>query len=135
MNQNSNPLPQSWRWDPADYQQLGVVFSKFIATLNVFGLAVYNLLNGGLGFANLQRSLYSVTVLAGATTALKFVNPLPIAPSGVHVVQAQLVSANPTALTNPVFAGNWYFDGVNISILNVTGLTSGQSYRIVLEIM
>ncbi len=131
----ANNLPPQWRYDYGDYSGLGAVFQKFLANLNLFTLAVYNLLNGGIGFSNMQRAIYSATVLADTTTPLSFVNPLPILPSGVAVVKAQLTSSPSTALTNAVSAANWYYDGRTIHILNISGLTAGTSYQISVEVM
>lgn len=130
----ANNLPPVWRFDFGDYSALGSVFQKFLANLNLFTLSVYNALNGGLGFSNMQRSIYSQTILAAATTSLSFVNPLPIQPSGVAVVKVTLVGANATAITSAVSAANWYYDGKNINILNISGLTPGSSYQISLEV-
>jgi vancomycin permeability regulator SanA len=131
----ANNLPPVWRFDFGDYLPLGSDFQKFLANANLFTLAVYNALNKGLGFANLQRSLYSTTVLAASTTPLSFVNPLAIAPSGLAVVQVLQTGKVNTALANAVSAANWYYDGKNINVLNISGLTSGQNYQIVLEVM
>ena len=131
---NSN-LPPVWRFDFGDYSALGPIFQKFLANLNLFTLAIYNLVNGGIGFSNMQRTVYSVTVTAGATTPLVFVNPLTIAPSGVAVVQVLLKGKTSTAIANAVSAANWFYDGKNINILNIAGLTNGSSYQIYLEVM
>lgn len=131
----ANNLPPVWRFDFGDYLGLGSVFQKFLSNLNLFTLAVYNALNKGIGFDNLQRSLYSTTVLAGATTPLSFVNPLTIAPSGLAVVQVLQEGNVNTALVDAVSVANFYYDGRNINVLNITGLTSGEAYRIVLEVM
>jgi hypothetical protein len=131
----SSNLPPVWRFDFGDYSSLGPVFQKFLANLNLFTLAVYNLLNGGIGFTNLQRAIYSTTVLAGTTTPLVFVNPLTVAPSGIAVVKVLLSGKTNTALTSAVSAANWYYDGKSVNILNITGLTSGSTYEISLEVM
>lgn len=128
-------LPPIWRFDFGDYVSMGASFQKFLANLNLFTLNVYNALNGGIGFANMQRTIYSATVTAGATTSLKIVNPLPIAPSGVTLVKATVKGADNTVITNAVSACNWTFDGKNINILNIAGLTNGTAYNISLEIM
>lgn len=128
------PLPPTWRFSFEDYSGLGSVFQKFLSNLNLFTLAVYNLLNGGIGYANMQRAIYSTTVLAGTTTPLVFVNPLPVTPSGVFLAQVLLVGATNAAITNAVCVANWFYDGVNINILNIAGLTSGSSYQISVEI-
>ena len=121
----SNPLPQVWRWDFGDYVSLGSTFQKFIANLNLFSLAVYNLLNGGIGFANLQRTIYSIPVIGGKS--IEFVNPLPIAPSGLTVAQ---VSPAPV---NAVDVSGWSFDGKNISVTPL-GLTSATQYTLTMEV-
>jgi hypothetical protein len=131
---NTNPLPSTWRFDFGDYTSMGATFQKFLGNLNLFTLAIYNLVNGGLGFANMQRAIYSQTVLAGTTTPLVFANPLPIPPSGIHVVQVLLQGKTQTAMTTAVFAGNFFYDGKNINILNVVGLTQGSTYSLSLEV-
>ncbi len=131
----SSNLPPVWRFDFGDYSALGSVFQKFLANLNLFTLAVYNILNGGIGFTNLQRAIYTTSVLAGTTTPLVFVNPLTIAPTGLAVVKVLLSGKTNTALTSAVSAANWFYDGKNINILNITGLTNGSTYSISLEVM
>ena len=130
----ANNLPQIYKFDFADYTSLGTTFQKFLSNLNLFTQAVYSFMNGGVGFANLQRTIYTTQVTAGSTTPLTFVNPLTISPSGVSVVKVFLQANNATAITNAVTANNFYFDGKNINILNITGLTSGSTYTISLEV-
>lgn len=130
----ANNLPPLWRFDFGDYTSLGATFQKFLANLNLFSLSVYNLLNKGIGFANMQRTIYSTTVRAGSTTPLTIVNPLSIVPSGVSVAQVQLHGNTNVAITSAVSAANWIYDGKNISILDITGLTNGSTYLISLEI-
>jgi hypothetical protein len=127
-------LPPVWRFDFGDYTSLGATFQKFLSNINLFTLAVYNALNGGIGFQNLQRAIYSVTVTAGTTTPLTFVNPLSIAPSGISIVRVLLPGKTNTPLANAVSAANWIYDGKYITVLNITGLTSGLSYQISLEV-
>lgn len=131
----ANNLPPLWRFDYSDYSGLGSVFQKFLSNLNLFTLNVYNLLNGGIGFANMQRSIYTVTVTAKTTTTISFVNPLPVAPSGVVLVRAVVSTATSTPITNAVSVANWGFDGKNINILSVPGLTVGTSYTLSIEVM
>ena len=129
------PLPPVWKWDFGDYSSLGATFQKFLANLNLFSLAVYNLFNGGIGFANVQRAIYSVTLTAGNVTPLSFVNPLDIAPSGLSLVQCLAIGNTAQALSTSVSVGNWSYDGKNINVLNVSGLVSGVQYQIALEVM
>lgn len=131
----ANNLPPVWRFDYGDYSGLGAIFQKFLANLNLFTLSVYNALNGGIGFSNMQRTIYSATVVAASTTTLSFVNPLAIAPSGVSVVKVLLTGSTATAIANAVTACNWYYDGKNINVLNIAGLTAGSTYQISLEVM
>ena len=135
MANPSNPLPPVFRFDFGDYTSLGSVFQKFLANLNLFTLAVYNLLNKGIGFQNLQRSIYTTSVLASSTTPLSFVNPLTVPPSGLCLVQVLLEGKTQTTLTSSISVANWVFDGRNINILNIAGLTSGKNYQISVEVM
>ena len=130
----SNNLPSLWRFDYGDYTSLGSTFQKFLANLNLFTLAVYNLLNGGIGFANMQRTIYRTTVTASTVTPLSFVNSLTIAPSGLSVVQVLAVGTTPQALSTSVSAANFVYDGKNINILNISGLVAGVTYNIALEV-
>ena len=135
MANGNQPLPSTWRFDYGDYSPLGATFQKFLSNLNLFTLAVYNILNGGVGFQNLQRTIYSVTLTAGQVTPISFVNPLPIAPSGLSLVQCLAQGNTPQALSSSVSVGNWTFDGSTITILNVSGLVAGVTYKLSLEIM
>ena len=131
----ANNLPPIWRFDWSDYQELGTAFQKFIANLNLFTLAVYNLMNGGIGFANMQRSIYNKTVTAASTTTFSFVNPLPIVPSGLSLVKVSLASNGAAAVTSAVSIASWYYDGKNINVLSVPGLTSVLTYNLSIEVM
>ena len=128
-------LPNLWRFDFGDYSTLGSTFQKFLANLNLFTLAIYNIVNGGITFENMERSIYKVTITAGNITPMSFVNPLSIAPSGLHLVQALAVGNTPQALTSSVSVGNWDYDGKNINIYNISGLVTGVTYQIALEVM
>ena len=128
-------LPPTWRFDFGDYLPLGVVFQKFLANMNLFTLAIYNLMNGGIGFSNMQRAIYSTTITAATTNPMVLVNPLSIPPSGVSVVRIYLPGNTNTPLTSAVSAANWYYDGKSINILNIVGLTPGLTYQISLEVM
>ena len=129
-NNNSNPLPSVWRWDYSDYTSLGATFQKFLSQLNIFALAVYNLVNGGIGYANLQQAIYTFTVTAGSTTPVSFVNPLSITPSCVVLGNVQVKANVTTAITAAVTLSNFYYDGHSINILNIPGLVSGTTYQI-----
>ena len=135
MANGNQPLPPLYRFDYGDYSSLGATFQKFLSNLNLFTLAVYNILNGGVGFQNLQRTIYSVVLTAGQVTPLSFVNPLSIAPSGLSLVQCLAQGNTPQALSSSVSVGNWTFDGSTITILNVSGLVAGVTYKLSLEIM
>ncbi len=130
----NNNLPPVWRFDFGDYAGLGSVFQKFLANLNLFSLATYNALNGGIGFANMQRAIYKISVIGATNTTLSFVNPLSIAPSGVSLVAVAIKATPLVAITNSVSVANWSYDGRNINILSIPGLTSGVTYTLSLEV-
>ena len=131
----SSNLPALWKLDYGDYTDLGATFQKFLGNVNLFTTATYNILNGGIQLQNLQRTIYSANITAGTTTPLSFVNPLPVAPSGLSLVQILQKGSTATALTSSVSVANWYYDGKSINILNIAGLTSGQTYQIAIEVM
>lgn len=130
----SNNLPPTYRFDFGDYSALGSVFQKFLANLNLFTLAVYNLMNGGIGFANMQRAIVTRSVIGATNTSFSFVNPLPISPSGVTLVAVTLKATPLVPITSAVSVANWAFDGKSINILSVPGLTAGLTYSLSLEV-
>lgn len=129
---SNNNLPPIWRFDFGDYSSLGSTFQKFLANINLFTLSVYNLLNGGIGFPNLQRVIYRTTFIGTSPATLSFVNPLPIAPSGVVLVKILENGGLNTAVG--VSFANWVYDGVNINILDIPGLNVGFTYQVSLEV-
>ncbi len=131
----SNNLPNVWRFDFGDYATLGATFQKFLSNLNLFTLAIYNLVNGGIGFANMQRAVYRGSVIGATNTTLSFVNPLQIAPSGITLIAVVLKSSPLTPVTNAVSVANWSFDGSKINILSIPGLTAGLTYTLSIEVM
>ncbi len=133
-NGNGNNLPPVWRFDFGDYAPLGSVFQKFLANVNLFTLATYNALNGGIGFANMQRAIFKIGVIGATNSTVSFVNPLPIAPSGVTLVGIVLKSSPLTTITSSVSVANWGYDGRNINILSIPGLVVGLSYTLTLEV-
>lgn len=126
----ANSLPPLWRFDFGDYTGLGSVFQKFLSNLNLFTLAVYNLLNGGIGYSNLQQAIYKFTIQASTITSVSFVNPLTITPSAVVLGQVLLNGNTNVAIANAVSVANWEYDGRSIQIGNISGLTSGSTYTI-----
>jgi hypothetical protein len=126
----ANSLPPIWRWDFSDYTSLGATFQKFLSNLNLFSLAVYNLLNGGIGYANLQQAVYKFTIQASTITSVSFANPLSIAPSAVVLGQVILQGNTSVAIANAVSVGNWLWDGKYIQIGNIAGLTAGSTYNV-----
>ena len=135
MATSALPLPPVYRFDPGDYQGSPSWFQKFISNANLFTLNIYNLMNGGIGFANLQRAVYSTTLTAGSTnTALSFVNPLSISPSGLTLVKCMPLGNTTPPVLGTVSVATWFFDGKSINIPNITGLNAGSSYQFSLEV-
>jgi len=133
-NQTSSPLPPIYKFDFGDYTSLGTTFQKFLQNINLFTLNTFNLLNGGIGFVNMQRIIYSFTLTASTITSFSFVNPLPIAPSGVTLSRIVLSNDVAVAIPGTCSVANWYYDGKNVNILNITGLVSGTQYTISVEV-
>lgn len=131
----SYPLPPVWRFNFGDYVGLGPIFQRFLGMLNSFNQDIFNLMNGGIGFSNMQRSVYKTSIVGSANVSLSFVNPLNIPPTGLALIQIA-EAANPLApISSSVSVANWYFDGQQINILSIPGLTSGIKYNLTLEVM
>ena len=131
----SSNLPALWKFDYGDYSDLGATFQKFLGNVNLFTTATYNILNGGIQLQNLQRAIYTATVTAASTTPLAFVNPLPVAPSGLSLVQILQSGKTAVPITSPISVANWTYDGKYINILNISGLTSGNTYQVAIEVL
>lgn len=98
---------------------------------------VYNTLNGGVDFNNLNRQL--VDVVINIDGAGKIINPPQVKLTttkvrGVNVVNAiNLINPGAYPLQLPFVA--WTSTNTTLNILNVSGLPNGSQYSLTLELM
>ena len=137
VNQSNLPTIQRLKFeDYANSADWKAAFQSLVNSLNLFMTPVYNILNGGVAYMNLQAPQLYTKILTSAAAAtgntFTFTNPLPIAPSAVIVgnVWTGLPSTHPT--TCQVF---WHYTGNSVVVDSVTGLTSGSQYTLVLVVL
>lgn len=137
MATTQSNLPTVQRLKYEDYARATswqMALQLLINSLNLFMTPVYNILNGGVTYANLTvPQTYVKIVTAGATTSFTFVNPLAIAPSAVILGNcwAGVPSVHP-AVALQIY---WHYTGGTIVVDNIVGLTSGTQYTITLVIL
>lgn len=128
-------LPTLQRFDAGDYKEAPSWFiQKFLNALNLFTQPTYNILNQGIQVMNnTAQEIYSFSLTSGAAatnntysfTPKKFAGK----PNGVVLGQCYNASAVvPTAIGNPV-TFDWYWNGSQIKILAIYGLSNGSTYN------
>jgi hypothetical protein len=105
-------------------------FVKFLQQLNLMTEQTVDALNGKLTIDdNLNQQWQTFTIRAGATAdanVTTFQCAIDGMPKGVVVGS---VGSGSTIMTSPVQVF-WTFDGANVKINSITGLTSGSTYTI-----
>lgn len=134
VNQSNLPSIQRLKFEDyarqTDWKQ---AFEALVASLNLFMTPTYNILNGGIGYMNLQiPQIYQTVITAAATTTFSFVNPLSIQPKAVLLGNCWtgLQSTHP-AVALQVY---WHYTGNTIQIDNIVGLTAGTQYNLTLVV-
>lgn len=130
----SYPLPTFKRFQTEDYKDAQPWFSRFIQSLNLYTEPIYNILDGNISpFSNANEETYLLKITAGAAaadnTALFAPKRFKGVPSGVVVAQCLPVAAVPTAVGAQVTL-DWFWNGTQIQILAIYGLTVGEVYNI-----
>lgn len=138
LGQTSTNLPTIQRFDAGDYPKSSKEFQQFLSTLNLFTQPVYNVLNASVDITqNTKEELYSFTITAGASSTnntLSF-TPRKFAgkPNGVVIGQCVVSAATVTAVGNPVTL-DWIWNGSQVQILAIYGLTNGTTYSFTVRI-
>lgn len=99
---------------------------RLLQPLNQFMLTVYQLLNGNLQFGNNIRAQIQEFTFEGSE--VRFQSEIG-RPQGLVLISIQDISASPTAITaacQPL----WTYQGTQVVIQDVLGVSSGQKYRI-----
>lgn len=108
---------------------------KLSVILNFFMEDVVNAINGNLDFENMNRELITLTVTVGTNgvpiAETRFASSLDIA--GLKVIRADNLSNTTGFVSNAPFI-TYRNSGTGIyTVTNITGLTAGQSFRLVIE--
>lgn len=136
MAGNSN-LPSIQRLKFEDYSRAEdwkQATQSLVNSLNLFMTPVYDILNGGVTYANLTvPKIYSAVITGASPTSFTFVNPLLIQPQAVIVGNCWtgLTSTHP-AVALQVY---WHISGNTIIIDDIVGLTVGIQYNVVLVVL
>lgn len=120
---------------PADQQQL---INKIAFSYNNFGDQVISLINGNITTDNLKREVSVVKLQVdgnGTPTVEAKINLLKVAnAAGISVVRVLNISNPGTPPVAPPFV-TWVQNGALVTITNVLGLSTNQTYQLTLEII
>lgn len=130
-------LPSIRRFFDEDFKDAPSWFHQFIGTLNKYAEPIFNILNGGIDIsANTLEEIYYLNITnassIGANNTATF-SPKKFvgAPHGITVGQCLL---NNTTATIASVTLSWIWNGSQIAIKSVYGLTDGLSYSLTLRI-
>lgn len=131
-------LPTIQRFDVGDYPKSSEEFQQFISTLNLFTQPMWNILNQAVDITqNTKEEIYPFQITAGATYADNTFNFTPRKfggrPNGVIIGQCLPNGATVVPVGNPVTL-DWYYDGAQVRIIAIYGLTEGTTYSITVRI-
>ena len=131
---NTSNLPTVQRFKFEDYSGAPKWFEQFLNTLNLFVTAVYNIINGGITYANLGViQPFTFVFTPGSTIGFKFANPLIQAPTNVIIgnvyVGTQL--QNHPAVATQLY---WHYSQGYIFVDNIVGLTAGVNYTVAVQV-
>lgn len=134
-NQSNLPTVSNFKFE--DYKGAPPWFAQFLSSLYLFVNPVYQILNGGVAYQNLQvPKLYTQTITAPATgnPTFNFKNPLTITPTAVLLGNVS-VSGNPSM--HPISASQvyWHFSQGTVYVDNITNLTASITYVISLVVL
>jgi len=134
----SYPLPTIKRFQSEDYKDSPSWFHRFIQAVNLYTEPMFNLVNGNLAIsANTNEEIYSFQMTSGAAAAGNTFTFAPKRfigiPSGVQIAQCLPVLSVPTAVGAAVTL-DWFWNGTQIQILAVYGLTNGVKYDVKVRI-
>lgn len=132
LGQTNSSLPTIQRFDAGDYPKASKEFQQFLSTLNLFTQPVYNILNQSLDITqNTKEEIYTFSITAGAaaTNNTFLFTPRKFAgkPNGVLIGQCILSGPTVAAIGNPVTL-DWIWNGSQVQILAIYGLTSSKTY-------
>jgi hypothetical protein len=131
--------PSIQRFYSDDYKEAPTWFkSTFLNTLNLFVFPVYNAVNKNLTVAdNLNQGYETITITGNSTptnNVASFLNPIQGDPTGVTVVNVQVIDTPTPTFPSAAIQAFFTFDGTSINIGSITGLSNGVNYQITLKV-
>jgi hypothetical protein len=131
-------LPTIQRFQKQNYPGSPDWFTRFISDVNSFTEIIWNILNKNVTPSdNMDAQVYQTTLLAGAAASnntLSFQSTLKHTPQAVIIGAVTDQAAYSGAFSSAVFP-TWSFSGTTVSIVGITGLTSGHTYSITFVIL
>lgn len=126
-------LPAIKRITKEDLAGAPAWIDRLLYPLNLFLNTIYNGLNKNITLADnidCQVQTFQVTAGAAATNnTAKFTLTMKHAPSMLFLGNAISTSGNYTPIATAVYI-DWTYDGTNVNINSITGLTSGTTYNL-----
>lgn len=131
--------PSIQRFYSDDYKEAPTWFkSTFLNTLNLFVFPTYNALNKNLTVGqNLNQGYETITVTGDSTptnNTASFLSPIQGDPTGVTVVNVQVIDTATPVFPTAAIQAFFTFDGTSINIGSITGLSAGVVYQITLRV-
>lgn len=124
-------LPQIKRLTREDFKDAPDWINRLLYPINLFFDAVYSALNKGLNFQqNFAAQIQSFTITAGVAATdntANFILTMTTKPQGLILLNASLQNGSLTPIGAAVYL-DWNYDGTNINISSITGLTNGTIY-------
>lgn len=138
IGQSSSNLPTIQRFDAGDFPKSSKEFQQFLSTLNLFTQPVYNVLNSSIDITlNTKEEIYFFTITAGASYLNNTYSFIPRKfsgrPNGVIIGQCMVSASTVTPVGNPVTL-DWVWNGSQVQIIAIYGLTAGTTYSFTVRI-
>lgn len=131
------PIPIKWI-SKEDWPDAPPGIDKLLYPLNLVLDSLQTGLNKGLTFEeNISSQIRQFSIKAGAAATdniFSFASTKKTKPIGLILLNIYQEISNYTPIGQAVFL-EWYFDGININVTSVTGLTSGNTYNLTVLII
>lgn len=125
------PIPIKWI-SKEDWPEAPAGVEKLLNPLNLVLDSLQTGLNKGITFEdNITSQIRQFSIKAGAATTdntFSFASTKKTRPIGLMLLNVYKEQSNYAAIGQAVFV-EWVFDGVNINITSITGLTNGSTYN------
>ena len=131
-------LPVIQRFQKQNYPGSPDWFTRFMSDVNLFTETIWNILNKNVTVSdNIDAYIYTFSLLAGASASnntATFTPTISHTPQAVFVGNCVDAAAYSSPLSSAVYC-SWTYNGSQIQIQSITGLTSGHTYSITLVVL